>query len=329
MALDPALERPHLADDPAFSDAVTCAFADERSGVQGTVRIGVAGGAASGLIMVFAEGAPVISQAEGGIAVEGTPEDYTELQAAGIDHTVVEPHRRWTVSVASDAGALDLTFEATGPALVLEAGHPAAKWGGMEGYEQPCRVTGSLSWAGGSRRVTIDGVGQRGHQWGAPDWSRLELARTVTGWFGDEVAFNVNALRPDGAQSHADEISWASVSRAPALVAEEQFDDEDEDDDVVPEPAVEPDTERAVVETPEPRISTTTDSGGRHTHATIELWESDEGPVWTATGEAVSGTTMELGRLRLDMAFFRWRLGGRTGLGRYDILRKVPAPDED
>ena len=56
--------------------------------------------------------------------------------------------------------------------------------------------------------------------------------------------------------------------------------------------------------------------------ATIELWESDEGPVWTATGEAIAGTTLALGRLRLDMAFFRWRMNGREGVGRYDILQR-------
>jgi hypothetical protein len=35
----------------------------------------------------------------------------------------------------------------------------------------------------------------------------------------------------------------------------------------------------------------------------------------------VCGTSLDLGRLRLDCAFFRWRMDGRTGFGRYDILR--------
>ncbi|WP_320672748.1 DUF7065 domain-containing protein [Patulibacter defluvii] len=308
MALDPALERPRTSSDPTFSDAVTCAFADRAAGVQGTVRIGVAGGAASGLVLVFADGEPVLSHAEGAIPIPPDPEGYGDLSAAGIDHEIVEPHRRWSVSAATDDAALDLSFVATGPPLVLEGDHVTAKWGGMEGYEQPCRVTGTLTV--GDRRFRIDGVGQRGHQWGAPDWTRLELARTVTGWFDGDLSFAVSALRPAGSASHADELAWAAVARVPP-----PGEDGASDAGAAGEP-------QAVL-APEPRISTTTDDGGRHTLATVELWESDEGPVWTATGEAISGTTLELGRLRLDTAFFRWRLAGREGVGRYDVLKKV------
>lgn len=315
MTLDPELERPRTSADPAFSDAVTCAFADPAAGVQGTVRIGVAGGVASGLLLVFADGAPALTHAEGGVPVGPQPQGYDELSAAGIDHEVVEPHRRWTVAVATDEGALDLELEAVGPPLVLGPGHPAARQGGMQGYEQPCRVRGTVRI--GERRIAIDGVGQRGHQWGAPDWTTIDLARTATGWFGGELSFALSALRPTGAASHADEIAWAAVSR-PAPRTEPTGEGE------VPADAPAPASGPIAVETPEPRISTTTDADGRHTLATIELWESDEGPVWTATGEAIAGTTMELGRLRLDTAFFRWRLGGRDGVGRYDVLRKLP-----
>jgi hypothetical protein len=40
-------------------------------------------------------------------------------------------------------------------------------------------------------------------------------------------------------------------------------------------------------------------------------------------GEAVAGTSLDLGRLRLECAFFRWRTGGQEGVGRYDVLRRV------
>ena len=33
------------------------------------------------------------------------------------------------------------------------------------------------------------------------------------------------------------------------------------------------------------------------------------------------GSTLELGALRLDCAFFAWHLEGREGVGRYDVLR--------
>lgn len=317
MALDPALERPRVSEAPGFSDAVTCAFADAASGVQGTVRLGFAAGAASGLTMVFVGGVPAIAHAEGRIATEGTPDAYDDLTAAGVVHRVLEPHRRWSVACQLDGARLELELEATGPPFVLDPSAPAARRGGMEGYEQPCRVRGRLDYQVPGQEpesIAITGVGQRGHQWGAPDWEALELSRTVTGWFGDDLAFNVSALRPAGARSHADEVAWSAVARPPAMVHREDEDGGSEPAD----PAV-----PVAVDAPEPRISTTVDADGRHTFATVELWESDEGPVWTATGEPISGTTLTLGRLRLDMAFFRWRLNGRTGLGRYDILRRL------
>jgi hypothetical protein len=35
----------------------------------------------------------------------------------------------------------------------------------------------------------------------------------------------------------------------------------------------------------------------------------------------VTGSTLELGALRLDVAFFRWHVEGRAGVGRYDVIR--------
>ncbi|WP_210492323.1 hypothetical protein [Patulibacter sp. SYSU D01012] len=319
MALDPAQERPHTSDVPGFSDGVTFAFADPAANVQGTVRLGVADGTASGLIFVFADGAPVIAQAEGAVALDPVPDDYADVRAAGIAQTTVTPLREWRLTVESTAGTLDLTFVADGPAFAIGPDHDAAERLGMEGYEQPCRVRGTVRLTppdGAPRELRVDGLGGRGHQWGAPDWSRLTLSRTVQGWFGD-VAFHVSSVRPADARSHADEVAWSQVARSPALVAGPE-----EDGEPGPETATAPEA----VEAPEPRISTTTGHDGRHGLATVELWESDEGPVWTATGEAIAGTTLSVGEMRLDMAFFRWRLQGLEGVGRYDILRKAAPP---
>ena len=42
-----------------------------------------------------------------------------------------------------------------------------------------------------------------------------------------------------------------------------------------------------------------------------------------AAGEVLCGSSLDLGALRLDCAFFRWHLEGRAGVGRYDILRRA------
>jgi len=39
--------------------------------------------------------------------------------------------------------------------------------------------------------------------------------------------------------------------------------------------------------------------------------------------DVLCGTTLDLGRMRLDTAFLTWRMDGRTGVGRYDILRRT------
>ena len=58
--------------------------------------------------------------------------------------------------------------------------------------------------------------------------------------------------------------------------------------------------------------------------AGLELWPADE-ESWArrAAGEVLCGSSLDLGALRLDCAFFRWHLEGRTGVGRYDILRRA------
>jgi hypothetical protein len=35
------------------------------------------------------------------------------------------------------------------------------------------------------------------------------------------------------------------------------------------------------------------------------------------------GSSLELGSLHLDCSFFAWRLDGREGVGRYDVLRRA------
>ena len=77
----------------------------------------------------------------------------------------------------------------------------------MEGFDQLCRVTGTVD---GER---FEGRGQRGRSWGAPDWERMLLARTLWRWFDDDHAITAVAVRPADGESHADEASRRS-SRA-------------------------------------------------------------------------------------------------------------------
>jgi len=75
----------------------------------------------------------------------------------------------------------------------------------------------------------------------------------------------------------------------------------------------------------QPLLSTTYDRQGRQRHAGLELWVGEDEQAWPrrAAGEVVAATTMDLGALRLDCAFFAWRMEGRSGVGRYDVLRRA------
>jgi hypothetical protein len=136
-------------------------------------------------------------------------------------------------------------------------------------------------------------LGQRGHAWGEPDWERIESARTVCAWPGEGFGLTLASVRPVGA-THAEEPAWAALL-----------------------------DEKGTLPVEDPRMSTTYDVDGRQRRAGLELWvDSEEHPL-RGSGEVLCGSTLDLGALRLDCAFFRWRIEGQEGVGRYDVLRRA------
>jgi hypothetical protein len=295
VTIGPEHESPRPPDGAGFSDAVTVAFGDAAAELYGVARLGLADGGASGLAILFWRGEPVAVGAEGGVEVE-PPSTWEAVSAAGIDMATVEPLRAWRLHYAGDEASLDLELEALGALAELSPDHPVARAGGMAGYEQPLHVRGSASV--GDARIAVDGLGQRGHSWGAPDWERIALARSVSAWLGDDLAVSLTAIRPAGKHEHADEALAAAI-------IERGEDGEPRAIDVV-----------------DPRLSTTYDGDGRQRHAGLELWVDEEGFPRRAAGEVACGTSLDLGALRLDCAFFHWRMEGREGVGRYDVLRR-------
>ncbi len=201
--------------------------------------------------------------------------------------TVDAPLERWT---ARGEGELEfeLIFEATTPPAEYGGRDAVAKAGGLEGYEQLCAVRGTFAGR------AVRGVAQRGHAWGNPDWDAITLTRSVGAWFDDATGIALHSVRTTKDSDHADEARWAARL----------------------------DAERAV-SVEEPRLSTTTDEAGRQIRAGLELWGSDEDYPFRGTGEVLAGSTLELGALRLDCAFFRWHADGRTAVGRYDVIRRA------
>jgi hypothetical protein len=303
-------EAPRAASDVAFSDAVTFAFGDPAADVYAIARVGLSPGEdgspqGSGLAVVFSGREPIAVRASGGLPVSG--EGWAGVEAAGVRTTIDEPLRAWTVTFESEDGTtgFDLRFDAASEPATLDEDAPIAELGGMAGYEQLCRVTGTARVRGGQRRV--DCLGQRGHSWGAPDWDRIALARTVGAWIDADHAVSLTAIRPAGKKlTHADEAIAAAVF-VPA-----GSNGDGGADALAVALAVE-----------DPRLSTTTDGEGRQRRAGLELWIDPDGYPVRAAGEVLCGTSLDLGRLRLDCSFFAWTMDGVHGVGRYDVLRRV------
>ena len=176
--------------------------------------------------------------------------------------------------------------------LEFEAASPPAEFeplGGMEGHERLCRARGTAAGR------PIDCLGQRGRSWGTADWSGIALTRSLGAWLDEGPSVVYSAVRPAGAKSHAEEAQWGALVDAAGAVA-----------------------------MADPRLSTTYDGDGHQRRAGLELWvgEDDDYPRRGA-GQVLCGSSVELGSLRLDLAFFGWTLDGRQGVGRYDVLRRA------
>lgn len=292
MSVSAADEAPRTGDDPAFRDAVTFSFGDPAARVFGLARVGVGGGGASGFAVVYSGSALAGASTESSLDV-GAIESWAAVAAAGVRCTVVAPLEAWEVVYDGPEAGFDLRFEAVAAPAVLTADAPVAQAGGMEGYEQLCSVAGAVRLGG--RSVGVHCLGQRGHLWGTPDWGRIELARTLSAWLGADRAVMLSAVRPVKAKHHDEEAiaGFLIDGGEPAAV----FDS---------------------------RLSTTYDGSLRQRRAGLELWMDEEGGyARRAAGEVLCGTTIDLGELRLDSAFFGWRMEGREGTGRYDVLRRV------
>lgn len=292
MSISTADENPRASENQAFRDAVTFSFGDPAAQLYGLARVAIGGGGASGFAVVYAGSELAGASTEAQVALE-VPDTWEPVSAAGVRCTVVRPLEAWTVRYDGADAAFDLRFEALSGPVALDPESAVARAGGMAGYEQLCGVTGEVRHGGRSHQLRC--LGQRGHGWGTPDWSRIELTRTLSAWMGDDRAFTLTAVRPAKAKHHDEEaVGGFLIDRSEP---EAIFD---------------------------PRLSTTYDGELRQRSASLELWMSEEGGhARRAAGAAVCGTTLDLGDLRLDSSFFKWRMEGRTGTGRYDVLRRV------
>ncbi len=220
--------------------------------------------------------------------------DHDEVLAASPEATVR------LGDVADGTASLELD----GVAVQLElsrVGQPIELGGERVGSEQlaVCQVLGELRHGGETQRLACLGVRSDAVSEADPD--EVTLVRSIAIAFSDGGLLGMRAARPRGATDHGDEEVVA------ALV----------------------DSSGEVVQVREPLLSTHYDEAGRQVRATLELWperEAEPSPPLRAAGSIVCGTSLPVGERRLNVAFFRWSMDGRPGLGRYEIV-SAPASD--
>jgi hypothetical protein len=74
-------------------------------------------------------------------------------------------------------------------------------------------------------------------------------------------------------------------------------------------------------EVEETLLSTEYGEDGVQRRATIELWLGDGEQPLRGAGTLISSAAVSRPGLETQVAFFRWSLGGREGLGHYEVVR--------
>lgn len=120
------------------------------------------------------------------------------------------------------------------------------------------------------------------------------MRRSIGIVFEDGGLLALSASRPEGGREHGDE-EIATVLCDP---------------------------DAAPIEFAETLLSTEYDEGGVQRRATLELWPDTEDlhPLRGA-GTLISSAAVGRSGLNSRIAFFRWSLEGRRGLGHYEVAR--------
>jgi hypothetical protein len=123
---------------------------------------------------------------------------------------------------------------------------------------------------------------------------RAELRRSIGIAFADGGVLALSAVRPPGAAGHGEEVV-ATVICGP---------------------------DGAPVDVAETLLSTEYGEDGVPRRVTLELWtDGEEGQPLRGAGTLISSRAVARPGLDTVIAFFRWSLEGREGLGHYEILR--------
>jgi hypothetical protein len=124
--------------------------------------------------------------------------------------------------------------------------------------------------------------------------SDAALRRSIGIVFADGGLFALSAVRPRKSKGHGEEQVTAILC----------------------------DPDGAPVEVSEALLSTEYGPDGVQRRATLELWIDDESRApLRGAGSLISAGSSKRQGFSTDIAFFRWTVEGREGLGHYEVVR--------
>ena len=155
---------------------------------------------------------------------------------------------------------------------------------------QVCEVEGIV----GEAKVSC--LGTVGQTATPPAWGELDAVRSLSALFDRDHAFLAVARRPRDAPGHGQEEVAARLLHGGKLLSVDDT-----------------------------RISTVYDGDARQRSAGLELWLPDEDFPRRLSGTVVAGSSLQLERIDVHAAVFRWRMDEREGLGAYELaVRREP-----
>jgi hypothetical protein len=119
------------------------------------------------------------------------------------------------------------------------------------------------------------------------------LRRSIGIVFADGGLLALSAVRPAGAADHGAEQLAAILC----------------------------DPDAAPVEVSEALLSTEYGPDGVQRRASLELWVGDDAQPLRGAGTLISASAVHRPGLDSSIAFFRWSVEGREGLGHYEVVR--------
>ena len=122
----------------------------------------------------------------------------------------------------------------------------------------------------------------------------VELRRSIGIAFADGGMLALTAMRPPGSGGHGEEVVATVLC----------------------------DPDGAPVDVSETLLSTEYGPDGVPRRVTLELWtDGGEGQPLRGAGTLISAAPVSRPGLEAVIAFFRWSLEGREGIGHYEIVR--------